>query len=30
MGNLDSNSNFTIVSLNNFGPGMADEVDEAS
>lgn len=29
MGNLDSNSNFTIVYLNTFGPGMAEEVDEA-
>lgn len=29
MGNLDSNSNFTIVYLNNFGPGMVADVAEA-
>lgn len=29
MGNLDPNSDFTTVYLNSFGPGMADEVDEA-
>lgn len=28
-GNLDSNSNFIAVRLNNFGPGMVDEADEA-